>query len=237
MHPEATAMPPPVDTPPDREPAENPDWLFLKETIATLSSTRRYQLETMLTRMLKDHRTMWGETCCGLLTAPAGSYNHHTETGGLLRHLREMTQFHHLLRTTSALKYKWDPNFMTEDRIITGICIHDLHKAHAYFLAEKGEDGHYVYSPYAKLWMTENQKTQALIATHGLDLDMWERNALEHSEGGWAENPPKGTTVLAKYLYLLDELSGNVLDRMSRGVLLMGDRGRPLTYPVEPTAV
>jgi hypothetical protein len=38
-----------------------------------------------------------------------------------------------------------------------------------------------------------------------------------HSEGGWADSPPKWGSTYAKLIYLLDEMSGNVIARNRQG--------------------
>lgn len=40
-------------------------------------------------------------------------------------------------------------------------------------------------------------------------------NAIFAAEGGWAKDPPRDTTVLSKFLYLLDEISGNIIAPIS----------------------
>jgi hypothetical protein len=42
-------------------------------------------------------------------------------------------------------------------------------------------------------------------------------NAILNSEGGYSKTPTQWQTVLAKYVYVLDEISSNVLARLEKG--------------------
>lgn len=153
----------------------------------------------------------------GLLNAPAAKGNHHAYLGGLVAHYLEMWQFGCIMLPQFQHKSK----YFTEERILKGIMLHDLHKAWETFVvvanAEKGTTTlEYGKSPSSAL-MTNNQKTVHLVHLHEIPMDEMDWNILHSSEGGWAEAMPKDIAAISKFIYLLDELSGNVFARIEQG--------------------
>ena len=73
------------------------------------------------------------------------------------------------------------------------------------------------YTGFDQVGMTSNGKTFLLMAKYGVEVDALQMNALQWSEGGWAESKPRTGSVLSKLLYLLDEMSGNVIARLEQG--------------------
>lgn len=157
---------------------------------------------------------------CGLMNAPAGKGNHHATVGGLIEHYREMSQ---LYKALPANITHGDP-LINDKNVLAGIILHDLSKCWYTFTMKQGEDGQppvfdYGNHPSSRL-MNDNQKSVYLAMRGGVTLDMIMMNILFTSEGGWAKGPPRWVTTVSKLVYLLDELSGNVLNRGVTGTFL-----------------
>lgn len=172
----------------------------------------------------------------GLIRAPAAKGNHHDREGGLVEHLLEMWSVYSILRT--AYPQLDQPPHITPARVLTAIICHDLHKGYRTFklIAPEGKPtwergdpwkADYAQDPSDQL-TTSDVKTMALLARHGIALDDEQLNALCWAEGGWSKIQPKWTSVLAKLCYMLDEMSGNVLERINKQTLL--DHRKPLSH-------
>lgn len=161
----------------------------------------------------------------GLRDAPAAKSNHHHYRGGLVQHYLEMWRFFLALKDTLP-----QDELITPERILAGILLHDLHKSWTYYHAVDGDPIKVTYGqhPSSNL-LRDDQKTAYIVHKYGLPVDLIQLNALYHSEGGWADSPPKWNTAMSKLLYLLDELSGNVKSRIEQtpegDTAVMGDRG------------
>lgn len=164
----------------------------------------------------------------GFRRAPAAKGNHHDREGGLVAHLLEMWDVYTKLR--AAYPQLDQPPHITPARVLTAIICHDLHKGYRTFVLVPPEgcyvwrDGDTWKADYANdlsdTLTTPDVKTLALLARHGIALDDEQLNALCWAEGGWSKIQPKFTSVLAKLCYLLDEMSGNVLERINKRTLL-----------------
>jgi len=152
-----------------------------------------------------------GVTYLGFERAPAAKGNHHHYIGGLVTHILEMWDIH----TNIAGPVGASSSRIPDDRVLAGIILHDLHKAWCNFVSDPAVPSglNYGRHPSSNL-LTPDQKT-VYIASKYVRLDMVQLNSVYHSEGGWAASPPKWTTPLSKYLYLLDELSSNILGRLA----------------------
>lgn len=147
----------------------------------------------------------------GLRRAPAAKRNHHAFEGGLVFHYLEMFQIWEGWRQA-------DPRLgsLSTERILKGIFYHDLHKAYRTFVVNQHNPWEAYYGKdETELQLTHATKTLWILQAHGVKLDLDQYHALLGSEGGWSEfRDIKYHSVLSKTLYLLDEMSGNVLGRM-----------------------
>jgi hypothetical protein len=207
-----------------------------QENLGKLQSLVQEYLSQEWVNMVTDYKFMentsytdaTGRTVeyLGLRDASAAKSNHHDYQGGLVQHFLEMWDYWQVLKST------FPPcTLLTDARILAGILLHDLHKAWCYYHPDPEDATKISYGSHPSSgFLRDDQKTAYLIQQYKLPVDLIQLNALYHSEGGWAECPPKWNTVLAKLLYLLDELSGNVLARIDKTpegqIAVMGDRGR-----------
>lgn len=149
----------------------------------------------------------------GLAEAPAGKGIHHEYLGGLVEHLLEGIRYLNML-------HKEFPSTNYDDMLLAWY-LHDLHKGYFHYI--QSESGTISYLDHiATKHYTPNQKTM-LILNGGLDnagptmvVPANVLHILNCSEGGWAESPPKESSVEAKIVYLVDELSV-VNNRIAQG--------------------
>lgn len=143
----------------------------------------------------------------GIFDAPAGKGVHHAYQGGLVEHLLEMRYYldkfaYDLLDGPSGKKHP----ILDMDAMYQGAFLHDIHKGFMHF--HEKEDGTIDYWNGAwSAFMTPDQKTYAMLMESGICISPKVQHIINHSEGGWAENPSKEATVEAKLVYLADELS------------------------------
>jgi hypothetical protein len=154
------------------------------------------------------------EAHAGLFNAPAGSYVHHSYQGGLVDHYLQMLDVHQKLKLAGLTNF-------ADHKVVETVVLHDLHKGRFNFIYSKEEKPgrwfEYSKHPEPSL-LGNNGQTLAMLMNCGYVISCPEvMNALLHSEGGWAKSPPKWCTPLAKYCYLLDEFSSNVLARQEKG--------------------
>lgn len=174
---------------------------------------------------LKFDRIHKGISYCGFLNAPAAKGVHHARTGGLVQHLLEMFELWKTISSTIAT----DNKVLTGQNVAATIILHDLHKAYFHFAKDGAEVSGYNYGkhPISSL-LTDDQKTMYIVQHYDVKLNAYVLNAVYNSEGGYAKNPPRFQTTLAKIVYILDELStainrtkqGNIVDIRSSSVLL-----------------
>jgi hypothetical protein len=155
----------------------------------------------------------------GFKRAPAAKRNHHACEGGLVIHLLEMWDLwvgmrHSIIPTVG--------DHVTDDRVLKAILYHDLHKAYRTFVLMPGEvwKVEYAYQDWSERLVTHEIKSLFLLMQAGIAPDLLQLNAFLLAEGGYAKIKPSATSVLAKVVYLLDELSGNVRSRVMDGTLL-----------------
>lgn len=175
-------------------------------------------LKNMLNKLAVNHQD-GDKLCPGFICAPASYSAHHSEPGGLVTHCLQMWELSEVLRTNV-------PAFqvLNAQTLLAGIIFHDLHKASYNYIFvsdaefEKNPNQHFKYHDgmITKI-LQKSQRSYQIIIENGILLTLEQANALFGSEGGWAESPPKATSVLSKFLYLLDELSANVFDRIIKG--------------------
>ena len=152
----------------------------------------------------------------GFINAPAAKNNHHNYMGGLVVHLMEMWNAFEAWFPFLTVNGVFDDKEtgITKSGVLKGILIHDLHKAWMTFVRK--EHGFEYGDDVSNGLMTNDQKSLYLLMEYGVKLTQSEMNVLFNSEGGWAKSPPKYCTPLAKLVYILDEISGNVLGRIER---------------------
>lgn len=147
----------------------------------------------------------------GFRRAPAAKGIHHAYEGGLIQHYLEMLTLADNMRNIRLFAT------LSMEDILFGVFAHDLHKGYAHY--------HYVneklaYSDnYTTKCMKPNQKTVYMLSQCGVRLNELDLNVIFSSEGGYATDAPAQATVLAKFVYLLDEQSV-LLDRLRHGKLL-----------------
>ena len=174
-----------------------------------------------LFHFLGADREYKGKTYAGLFNAPAGKGNHHSYKGGLCNHLFEMYQMYQMLCTGGFPIKSHDPA-TNKQSVMRVILLHDLHKAYYEFtMEEENGEVRFEYGDHPSSRMITNDiKSLQLANKFGITLSLMELNALFNSEGGYARNPPKYISVLAKLVYLLDEMSSNILDRLKTETIL-----------------
>jgi hypothetical protein len=172
---------------------------------------------------LQDDVTDQGKLLLGFTRAPAAKANHHAREGGLVIHLREMWDLWTRLRN----QFTCQP-YVTDQRVLKAIVLHDLHKAHRTFELLGTDPWSTQYcDDKTDLLMTQDVKSLWLANQAGISLDPEQINALLWAEGGFSKIKPRWCSVLAKICYALDELSGNGLDRIRTGSLLDRSRSEP----------
>lgn len=178
------------------------------------------ELHVRMIDHLRDDVKDEGVIYLGLFRAPAAKGNHHDREGGLIAHMLEMWEI--WLHLKDAI-VRTDGKYITDARVFKGILYHDLHKAYRTFVEVPRADGvwaaDYGKDPTESL-MSHTTKTIWILSQAGISLDRQDYHALLCNEGGWAEIKTRWTSVLAKLLYVLDELSGNVVERIRKGTYL-----------------
>jgi hypothetical protein len=161
-----------------------------------------------------DQRDAAGNLYAGLLTAPASVAAHHNYTGGLVVHYLEMLE---TAKTFYEVKHPQLPALPFEpSEVLIGILIHDIHKASFNYKVKQDGTGH-EYSTHLSLeLLPKNARSQQILAEAGIVLTLQQLNVLYNSEGGYNPERPKQCTPLAKFIYLLDEMSANVYDRIAQ---------------------
>jgi hypothetical protein len=189
------------------------NFLILKElTKNTLLSWQNWH---RLFDDIAENREWEGVKFAGLKFAPAGKGNHHAFPGGLIDHMIQMWDIYNKWQDCGLIKA--EQPFCEVQRVLKIIILHDLHKG-LFEFSYTDTDGDIAFDygshPYKHL-MTNDVRSLHMAQQFGISLDALEMNALLNSEGGWSKNPPKYTSVLAKLVYLLDEMSSNVMSRIA----------------------
>lgn len=140
----------------------------------------------------------------GVLHAPASVRRHHSVVGGLLNHYLEMWVLHCKLSSCDFMYEVHD-----KDReIMDAIIIHDLHKIDNIYMYEA--TNRFSYNKSAEsLLLPQNYRTIRLMPKE-LQTPLM-LNVIACAEGGWAKDPAQYASPLAKYIYLLDDMSANVV--------------------------
>ena len=171
-------------------------------------------LEKILLYFENDFLSEDGEIrYAGFKNAPAGKGVHHAYRGGLVEHLLEMLSLDSVLRSHTA-------NSSNDQSLVyAGVVLHDLQKAYKRFSFD-GATPIYSNDPLHSM-LTQNQVTLWMLNSIGLSVTSVELlNIIYNSEGGYAKNPPTWCSDVAKYVYILDELSVNLIARPRQGNVL-----------------
>jgi len=224
------------------------NWSALINTCSYMSLSDEKSYVHMLTALREDYTDADGVTTLGFYRAPAASNNHHAFEGGLVFHFLEMWWIWNKMRDhilpMALLQEGTEKEFrdhLDDGRMLKAIINHDLHKAWRTYRLVSIEPwrADYDQGTSDKL-MTNDTKSLYLLSQAGIKLDEEQMNMLIQAEGGYSAIKPKWTSVAAKIAYLLDELSGNVLGRISEGRWLgHNEVVRPSTQEVavkQPTA-
>lgn len=177
----------------------------------------------MLRGLEEDTQEPGRNPLLGFRRAPAAKRNHHAYEGGLVAHLLEMWALWQNLRPQLNC-----PPYVSDERVLKGILLHDLHKAHRTYELTTAEPWEVKYcDDETDMLMTADVKSLWLAHQAGISLDPEQINALLWAEGGFAKIRPKWSSVLAKVCYTLDELSGNGMARVRQRTLLDLARAEP----------
>lgn len=183
--------------------------------------TQRIDYMAMLTHLTPDYPVGDGRVFLGLRRAPAAKYHHHAREGGLVQHMLEMWHLWVLI------KGRYEPlsesPCLSDELVMKSILNHDLHKAFCTYVLVSEDPWKADYMPMTdkdrldKL-LPQDMKSLSILSDHGIALSPELISALVWSEGGWSTAAKIGDRVerppLAVLAYLLDEFSGNVLDRL-----------------------
>lgn len=199
-----------------------PDGTLLEANFQRLQNIVRqellsYQDWTRMLETLQQDRVYGDKIYAGAMCAPAGKGNHHYWRGGWVEHVLEMWDIYNKWCDCGMLDRR--TIFCESYRVLKIIIAHDLHKTFLEFIyksdVKEGDDYLFDYGdyPYKKL-LTPDLCSLHILNQFNIKFDAVEMNALANSEGGWCKNPTKFTSVLAKLVYLTDEMSSNVLSRI-----------------------
>lgn len=198
-------------------------WDELIHITRTTIDQYRPQYEELLRGVCVDRATPKGEAILGLYRAPASKDRHHAFEGGLVAHLLEMWNCWHTWRSTILRIARGCP--ITDQLVWRAILHHDLNKVWRYKEITKDKDGDPVYKwtvEYTEAnedarahLLPDVYKSLSILTDYAIPVSPLLMNALITSEGGFSSGPrPKTETVFAKLVYLLDEMSANVLNRL-----------------------
>lgn len=190
-------------------------WARWREFIELTEHVLGSQWVRMLYGLAPDV-TFESQVFAGFRCAPAAKGYHHAYLGGLVAHYLEMWYFWDKLRASV------DRDLLLTDRnVLQGIIMHDLHKGWTTYVYDKEIESGFNYGKHpSSSMLTDDQKSVYILTKAGIVPDLLMLNVLFNSEGGWAKSPPRWSSTLAKMVYILDELSGNVRARGIAGNVL-----------------
>jgi hypothetical protein len=211
------------------------NWLRLLTLVEDNITSQRAEHLDMLHLLEHDHPTFTLNTTdhltyyLGFKRAPAAKRNHHDHEGGLVTHLLQMwecyLQLEPMIREMDG-DAAAPVRRPTHEQVLKAILYHDLHKACLTYVlvSETPWETKYGEDTSDKL-LTHDTKTLWILNKAGIKLSQEQTNAILWAEGGFSQTRPQWSSVLAKLVYVLDEFSGNVLDRVRKGTTL--DLGSP----------
>ncbi len=163
----------------------------------------------------RDEETI--STYVGLIKAPAASGHHHDYTGGLVIHMLQMLEHWNLVSSYYPQIYKSEGFDLDDQTALRAVLHHNLHKAFMTFVWDAKKCSYrYGQNPHVNSLSTDAQSLW-LLNRHQIPLSPHLMSIHSVAEGGWSKNPGKDSSVMAKICYLLDEFSGNVIERIISG--------------------
>lgn len=206
------------------------NWLRL-ETICIdqlLTSYLDRNMSAAYTRMLNElrqDRSIDGHVALGMYRAPGSKDRHHNREGGLVAHLLEMWDIYMKMEPI-IMGGSFSPGLllnMSRQNVWRAILHHDLNKVWRYRIVYGSADDpnlwqvEYSKKDTATELLGSTNKSLWILQKYGIELTLPLYNALLTSEGGYAKTRPRVDTAFAKLLYVLDELSANVVNRLQTG--------------------
>jgi hypothetical protein len=165
---------------------------------------------------LKEDQLNGQKHYLGFYRSPAARRNHHAYEGGLVQHLLEMWELWRSLKPQLNA-----PPYVSDERVLKAIILHDLHKAYRTYELITGDPWEVRHGDdETDMLMGSDVKSLWLAQRAGITLDPEQINALLWAEGGFSNIRPRWCSVLAKVCYALDELSGNGLARIGKRTFL-----------------
>lgn len=155
----------------------------------------------------------------GLVWAPASYNRHHSYPGGLVVHYREMISL-----ATLLLDKLPKHETLNETNVLSVILLHDLHKAWKnYICHERDQECTYEYNKDPSRNAFDKNTISLQLAESALrwagsnyKIPLPVIHAIMNSEGGYGTTKTREVSALAKFCYVLDELSANVMDPIMR---------------------
>jgi len=152
-----------------------------------------------------------------LIVMPAAVRWHHSEEGGLYRHIKEVIEAG--LKLYNVLRDDLRKRAITESDVVLVGFIHDLEKLDKYKKNKHYEPGRkyekgyketaFTYN-YDKPDMNDTAQVVRLCAQHGLILSDAQLNAITFHHGGWSLDSRGKMDPLAVLLHSADLISANL---------------------------
>lgn len=164
---------------------------------------------------LRQDKPFYAQNCflLGMRRAPGSKNRHHNEEGGLVLHLLQMYAAWEHMREHIKNTTNGHP-LLTDSNVWLAILHHDLNKVWRYQLTDYATwTVDYFDNSRSKL-LGGDQTSLSILMQYGITLTPLLHNALICAEGGYSALRPRAETVLSKVVYLLDEMSANVIDRL-----------------------
>lgn len=194
-------------------------WVYIEDQTRTATLQRFSDRETSMTydlmlRELRYDRHRGNLILLGMQSAPASKNRHHNREGGLVVHLLEMYDIWKECIQPFLKNRTSEHPLLTDSNVWLAILHHDLNKVWRYRLVNYDPwtvDYHEISQ--SKL-LGGPQTSLSILMQNGITLTPVMHNALLCSEGGYAAHQPGAMTVLAKIVYILDEMSASVVNRL-----------------------
>lgn len=203
------------------------NWQLVVDLTVKLAAEQSGNLTDMLNDLRQDRVVSHQCTLIGMRRAPASKDRHHDREGGLVQHLLEMWDIWSSDGNAIVRQFGKPHPLINDGLVWQTILFHDLNKVWRYKLVSP--------DPWEVDYAKEEDHLAKLVGNHlkslwflqkyGIRLTLPLFNALICSEGGYNKHGPEVETVLAKLVYLLDELSANVADRLNHNRFWESKRG------------
>jgi hypothetical protein len=192
--------------------------LMLRNVIGSFADQSVHASYMMLLNMIRHDRIITlrdrAEVQLGLYRAPGSKDYHHRREGGLIEHMLEMWQLWEAGFKPMLSAFGSNHPAIRDHNVWRAIFHHDLNKVWKYALLTEAEwKVDYAMDLQSDL-LGSSGKILHMLQLHGIRLPPLLINAILASEGGYSADPPRTETSFAKLVYLLDEMSANVVDRV-----------------------